>query len=73
MSDSKTNPYVPYPHDMNGHLFQARMWRRYAMQWSDPRGRPWVEHILQIPRAECLRRALIHVQLAHTAARPRLP
>ena len=27
-------------------------------------GRPWVEHILRVPRSECLRRARINVYLA---------
>lgn len=52
-----------------GRLFQARMWREYAMAWD---GRPtktgcdraWVEKILQVSRAECLRRARVNVYLA---------
>jgi hypothetical protein len=45
---------------ITGHLFQARMWREYAMAW-DGRvlpsgiGKDWVEKILRIPREECLR------------------
>jgi len=43
-------------------LFQARLWREYAQAWD---GKPtttgvdreWVEHILRVPRYECLRRA----------------
>jgi len=53
-----------------GRLFQARMWREYAMAW-DGRptsitgvGREWVEKILQVSRDECLRRARINVRLA---------
>lgn len=43
-------------------LFQARMWREYAMAWDGRKtmtgvGREWVEKILRVPRAECLRRA----------------
>jgi hypothetical protein len=43
-------------------MFQARMWREYAMAWDGRKtitgvGREWVERILQVPRAECLRRA----------------
>ena len=43
-------------------LFQARMWREYAMAWDGRKtmsgvGRNWVEHILRVPRAECLQRA----------------
>lgn len=41
-------------------LFQANLWRDYAMSW-DGKGRrhskDWVEHILRISRADCLRRA----------------
>lgn len=52
-----------------GRLFQARMWREYAMAWDGRRtatgvGRHWVEQILQLSRAECLRRARINVYLA---------
>ena len=52
-----------------GRLFQARMWREYAQAWdgkvtTSGVGRAWVEHILRIPRAECLRRARINVYLA---------
>jgi hypothetical protein len=54
-----------------GRLFQARMWRGYAMAWD---GRPtpwgerysrgWMEEIFRIPRAECLRRARVNLYLA---------
>lgn len=52
-----------------GRLYQARMWREYAQAWdgratSSGVGRPWVEHILRIPRSECLRRARVNVYLA---------
>lgn len=38
------------------------MWREYAMAWDGRKtmtgvGREWVENILRVPRAECLRRA----------------
>ena len=50
-------------------LFQARLWREYAMAWGGRKtstgvGREWVEKILRISRAECLRRAWINVRLA---------
>ena len=51
----------PTPAELH-RLFQARMWREYAMAW-DGRittcgvGREWVEKILQVSRAECLQRA----------------
>lgn len=43
-------------------LFQARMWREYAQAWDGKRttsgvGREWVEKVLQVSRAECIRRA----------------
>ena len=69
--------YVPQPHSFHGHLFQARMWRQYAMAWdrdeplAEPRGirigRRWMELVMRVPRSECLRRARLHVQLAREA------
>lgn len=54
-----------------GRLFQARMWREYAQAWDGKGiGRSWVENILRIPRAECLRRARINVYLARRQNRP---
>jgi hypothetical protein len=52
-----------------GRLFQARMWREYALAWDGKKtatgvGRSWVAHILRIPRSGCLRRARINVYLA---------
>jgi len=43
-------------------LFQARIWREYAQAWdgkvtSSGVGRAWVESVLCVPRAECIRRA----------------
>jgi len=56
------------PHwTVDGRLFQARMWRRYAMDWDLPDWhirRRWVEHTLGISRDDCLRRARINVRLA---------
>ncbi len=57
------------PLSVVGRLFQARMWREYAQAWdgkptSSGVGREWVEKILRIPRAECLRRARANVYLA---------
>ncbi len=51
----------PTPAELH-RLFQARMWREYAMAWDGRKtmtgvGRAWVENILRVPRAECLRRA----------------
>lgn len=50
-------------------LFQAAMWREYAMAWG---GRPtswgtgprWVQEIGRVPRAECLRRSRVNTYLA---------
>ena len=53
-----------------GRLFQARMWREYAMAW-DGRptsttgvGREWVAGILRVSRSECLRRSRGNTLLA---------
>ncbi len=57
-----------------GRLFQARMWREYAMA-HDGRitrngiGKEWVKQILRISRAECLRRARVNIYLAKRANR----
>ena len=48
-------------------LFQARMWRRYAMDWDlplDSLKRRWVESIGRVSRTECLRRCRVNVYLA---------
>ncbi len=51
----------PTPAELH-RLFQARMWREYAMAWDGRKtmtgvGREWVEKVLRVPRAECLQRA----------------
>lgn len=53
-------------HNVNGRLFQAAMWRRYATMWNS-RGtdRLWVERVLKVSREECIRRARINCRLAH--------
>lgn len=59
---------------IDGRLFQARMWREYAQDWDGRRGqhcRDWVEKVLQISRAECLRRARINLYLAKRLNRTR--
>lgn len=48
-------------------LFQASMWRKYAMEWDlppDSLRRRWMEQIFRTPRAECLRRARVNLYLA---------
>jgi hypothetical protein len=55
-------------------LFQARMWRAYAMEWDLPAWhvrRRWVEMILRRSRADCLRRARINLYLARRLRRIR--
>jgi len=50
-----------------GRLFQARMWRSYAMDWDLPLEnlrRQWVEKIGRTSRAECLRRVRLNLYLA---------
>lgn len=54
---------------VNGRLFQAAMWREYAMTWH---GRPtrtgidrrWCEEIGRMTYEGCLRRARVNVYLA---------
>lgn len=63
-----------------GRLAQAAQWRRYAAAWDGVPidrgfvgwpdghrviiGRPWVEKVLQVSKAECIRRARINHYLA---------
>ncbi len=51
----------PTPAELH-RLFQARVWREYAMAWDGRKtmtgvGREWAEKVLRVSRAECLRRA----------------
>lgn len=46
-----------------GRLFQAAMWRKYAVEW-DSVNPGWVQQVLRVPRSECLRRARVNVRLA---------
>lgn len=53
-------------------LFQARMWRRYAMDWDLPDGYgrgAWVRQILRHDRADCLRRVRVNLYLARRTRR----
>lgn len=63
MAESKAGGSVHF------RLFQASMWRDYAMQWDSPYYRNWCRDILQLSREECLRRARINVYLAKRANR----
>lgn len=59
---------------IDGRLFQAAMWRRYAMMWDGQKppgvnypawfGLVYLETVLKISRGECLRRARINIYLA---------
>lgn len=55
---------------VSGRLFQARMWREYAMTF-DGRKAPggidaaWVTSCLKMTREECIRRSRINQRLAH--------
>lgn len=56
-------------------LFQARMWREYAMTWHGRPtrtgvGRRWCEQIGRMTYNGCLRRARINVYLARRLNRP---
>jgi hypothetical protein len=73
------------PWTVAGRLFQAREWRRYAGAWDGipidrgfvgyPHGhrvvigRAWVEGILRISKAECIRRARANIYLARRLRR----
>ena len=52
------------PKTVDGYLFQARVWREYAMWWNDPDIRGYVEQVIRISRNECIRRARLNVQMA---------
>ena len=55
---------------VSGRLFQARMWREYAMAWDGKRTAltsvdgNWCRMVLRVSRSECLRRARVNVYLA---------
>lgn len=46
-------------HDIDGRLFQAAAWRRYATK-----DRKWADVFLRKSRAECIRQARVNVYLA---------
>lgn len=57
------------PLSIDGHLFQARMWREYAQAWdgrptSNGIGRRWVQYVLGISREDCLRIARDNIEAA---------
>ncbi len=55
------------PHTIHGYLFQARMWREYAMDWDRPAWdlrRRWVERVLGITRYNCLMLARHNARMA---------
>jgi len=61
-----------------GRLFQAAMWREYAMAWDGRTtswGTPprWVQEIGRVSRAECLRRSRVNAYLARRLNRELKP
>jgi hypothetical protein len=60
--------------DLRARLFQAAMWREYAMTWHGRRTRTgidqaWCERIGRLTYAECLRRARVNLYLARRLRR----
>lgn len=58
----------------HGRLFQAAMWREYAMTWHGRRtrsgiDRAWCEKIGHMTYVECLRRAKVNLYLARRIRR----
>lgn len=56
-------------HNINGRLFQAAMWREYAMTWHGRAtatgvDRRWCEEIGRMTYAGCIRRARVNLYLA---------
>lgn len=59
---------------VDGRLFQARMWREYAMAWDGRKpsfasypawfARVYLESVIGVSRDQCLRRSRINVYLA---------
>lgn len=61
-------------HNVHGRLFQARMWREYAMTWHGRKtrtgvDRAWCEQIGRMTYAGCLRVARIYLYLARRLLR----
>ncbi len=55
--------------NIHGRLFQASMWRQYAIDLADPNS--WMSIVGKKSRAECLRRARVNVYLARRLNRHR--
>lgn len=58
-------------------LFQASMWREYAMTWHGRRTRTgvdqrWCEQIGRMTYEDCLRRARVNLYLACRSRRPKV-
>jgi hypothetical protein len=63
-------------HTIHGRLFQAGMWREYAMTWHGRRTRTgvdqqWCEQIGRMTYQGCLRRARVNLYLARRLNRHR--
>lgn len=52
------------PKTVDGYLYQARVWREYAMWWNDPEIRRYAEQVIRVSRGECMRRARLNVEMA---------
>lgn len=61
---------------VHARLFQAAMWRDYAMTWHGRRSRTgvdqaWCERVARWTYAECIRRARVNIYLAQRLRRVR--
>lgn len=61
-------------HNVHGRLFQAAMWREYAMTWKGRRtctgvDQRWCETIGRMTYADCLRRSRVNLYLARRLLR----
>lgn len=66
-----TIPHIdkPLSYRINHRLFQASMWRRYALDWMRVPGGygyppGWLDQVLRVDLAGCLRRSRLNVRLA---------
>lgn len=56
-------------HNVHGRLFQARMWRRFVLDWDGKPGgcgysREWMEKVFKRSREYCIRAARVNLYLA---------
>ena len=55
-----------------GRLYQARMWREFAIAWDGKGDKDWVKRVLRVSKAECMRRARANDYLARRLNRTAL-